>query len=77
MLLELTVSQLDVGSVPPDRAKELGQLGYMQRLGALPPMVGYRREAMRAYSVALPFTRTSSAVADFWDLLVASLPASR
>ncbi len=72
MLLELTISQLDIGPVSPDRAEELGQLGYIQWLGALPRMSEYRREAMRAYQMAQPFRRNSSAVAVFCDLLVAS-----
>ena len=72
MLLELTISRLDIGPVPPSRAKELGQLGYMQWLGALPPMREYRREAMYAYTKAVPFARTSPAVAVYCDLLVAS-----
>lgn len=72
MLLERTISQLDIGPMPPARAQELGQLGFMQWLGALRPMADYRAEAMRAYSAAQPFLRTSPAVAVFCDLLVAS-----
>lgn len=47
-------------------------MGYVQWLGALPPMADYRREAMRAYALAVPFARTSPAVAVFCDLLVSS-----
>jgi hypothetical protein len=72
MLLERTISQLDIGPIPLPRAYELGQLGYMQWLGWLPPMADYRKEAMRAYAAAQPFIRTSPAVAVFCDLLVAS-----
>ena len=72
MLLHLTISQLDIGHVPPERAQELGQLGYMQWLGSLPAMSDYREEAMRAYGEAVPFRRTSPAIAVFCDLLVAS-----
>ena len=75
MLLEQTISQLDIGRIPPERARELGHLGYMQWLGGLPPMAEYRREAMRAYEMALPFARTSPAIAVFCDLLVASTTA--
>ncbi len=73
MLLELTISQLDIGPLPSDRAKELGQLGYMQWLGSLPAMSDYRRETMRAYEMAFPFQYTSPAIAAFCDLLVASM----
>ena len=72
MLLERTISQLDIGTVPPDEAAELGQLGYLQWLAGLPANADYAREAMRAYSMAQPFLRTSPAVAVFCDLLVAS-----
>jgi hypothetical protein len=72
MLLERTISQLDIGPVSPARANELGRLGYMQWLGALGPMADYRAEAMRAYAAAQPFIRTSPAIAVFCDLLVAS-----
>ncbi|MEM1386370.1 MAG: hypothetical protein AAF626_02135 [Pseudomonadota bacterium] len=72
MLLERTISQLDIGPISSTRASELGQFGYMQWLGWLPPMADYRKEAMRAYDAAQPFIRTSPAVAVFCDLLVAS-----
>ena len=72
MLLNLTISQLDIGHVPRARALELGRLGYMQWLGALPGDAAYRDEAMRAYAAAAPFIRRSPAVAVFCDLLVAS-----
>lgn len=72
MLLERTISQLDIGYLPPARAQELGQLGYMQWLGGLPSDANYRTEAMRAYAAAAPFLHPSPAVAVFCDLLVAS-----
>jgi hypothetical protein len=72
MLLERTIFQLDIGHVPPEQAEELGQLGYLQWLGGLPDNSAYSAEAMRAYEMALPFMRTSPAVAVFCDLLVAS-----
>ncbi|MDV4143986.1 MULTISPECIES: hypothetical protein [Shimia] len=73
MLLKRTISQLDIGYVCPDRATELGQLGYMQWLGALKPMAHYREEAMQAYTAAMPFIATSPAIAVFCDLLLASM----
>lgn len=72
MLLERTIFQLDVGDVPPDRANELGTLGYMQWLGGLRGDACYLHEAMRAYDMAAPFVRTSPAIAVFCNLLVAS-----
>ena len=72
MLTELTISQLDIGHLPPERALELGQLGYLQWLGSLPGDEGYPVAAMRAYTMARPFIRSSPAVAVFCDLLVAS-----
>ncbi|MEO0330045.1 MAG: hypothetical protein AAF217_15810 [Pseudomonadota bacterium] len=73
MLLERTITQLNIGSTTPERAMELGQLGYLQWLGALPIMAGYAQEARRAHAMAIPFASTSPAVAIFCDLLNASL----
>ena len=75
MLLEKTISQLDIGYMTTERAKELGQLGYIQWLGWLPPEAAYRREAKRAYGAAVPFAQASPAVAVFCDLLKASIEA--
>ena len=47
MILDLTISQLDLGPMPPERARELGQLGYLQWLGGLLAMADYRRDALR------------------------------
>ena len=72
MLLERTISQLDVGYVPDHIAQEMGHLGYAQWLGALRGDAGYLVEAMRAYELAQPFIRTSPAIAVFCHLLVES-----
>ncbi|MEM8992762.1 MAG: hypothetical protein AAF882_18005 [Pseudomonadota bacterium] len=72
MLLELTISQLDRGVEPLNLARERGELGYLQWLGALPAISDYRREAMRAYTMAAPAAQRSPAVAVFCDLLVAT-----
>ena len=72
MLLEQTITQLDIGKVSQERALELGQLGYMQWLGALPVNSGYRQEAINAYDRAFPFAEASPAIAVFCDLLIAS-----
>ncbi len=75
MLLERTISQLDIGRLPPDAAMELGHLGYMQWLAGLPGGANYRSAAMEAWATAQPFARASPAVAVFCDLLVASTRA--
>jgi len=72
MLLERTISQLDIGPVPPDEAAELGQLGYIQWLAGLPAHADYARAAMHAHTMAQPFRQSSPAIAVFCDLLVAS-----
>lgn len=72
MLLEQTIAQLDIAETTPARAHELGQLGYMQWLGALPARSLYRDEANRALALALPFAERSTAIAVFCDLLIAS-----
>ena len=77
MLLDLTISQLDTGPMPPERSLELAQLGYLQWLGALPIMADYRGEALHAYASAMPFTGRSPAVAAFCDLLLASTRSIR
>jgi hypothetical protein len=72
MLLELTISQLDIGPVSPERAEELGQLGYIQWLGSLRGAENYHRAARRACAMAAPFRLNSPAVAVFFDLVEAS-----
>ena len=73
MLLEHTIRQLDIGPVPPEQAAEMGALGFMQWLAALPGYTSYREEAERAYGRAKPFSRTSPAVAEFCELLACSM----
>ena len=72
MLLERTIFQLDVGDVPPERARALGQMGFMQWLGALPGDASYLVAASQAYERAAPFRHNSPAVSVFCDLLLAS-----
>ena len=76
MLLERTLTQLDIGRVTPQRARELGCLGYMQWLGGLPGNAPYLPEAIRAHAMAAPFCPTSPAVAVFCELLSASMTPS-
>ena len=73
MILERTISQLDIGPLPDPQARELGRLGYLQWLGALPGEVSYPAEVRRALTAARPFALNSPAVGVFCDLLWASL----
>ena len=73
MLLERTICQLDIGRVPPEQAEEMGQLGYIQWLGALPGDARYSDEAQRAYDLAQSFASVSPAVAVFCRLLAQSV----
>ena len=72
MMLERTITQLDVGHVPDHIAEEMGHLGYAQWLGALNGNAGYFAEAIKAFERAQPFVRTSPAVAVFCHLLIQS-----
>ncbi len=72
-MLDLTISQLDTGHVPPQRAQELGQMGYMQWLGGLPGSANYHAQARIALAKAKPFAETSPAIAVFCDLLARSM----
>ncbi|MFW2587062.1 hypothetical protein [Sagittula sp. SSi028] len=73
MQLEQTLTKLDVGVLPPDQARDLGQMGYMQWLGALPACADYLAEARRARAVARPLAPASPAVAVFCRLLSLSI----
>ena len=75
MSIAQTLNQLQVKSASPERAKEMGQLGYMQWLGGLRADACYRTEAARAYAMAHPFKSTDPAVAVFCQLLQDSLNA--
>jgi len=72
MLLNHTILQLRTTGLTPDRARELGHLGYLQWLGGLPGFASYPAEAMRAYTAAQPYLRDAPALAVFCDLLVES-----
>ena len=73
MLLERTIFQLDRGPMPREEARQLGQLGYMQWIAGLPGNADYLRAARHAYDKAGPFMMRSPAVAEFCDLLLASI----
>ncbi len=73
MILEHTLTQLQACPKDPERAQELGQMGYLQWLGALRGGADYEAEAVRAYLLAMDFIDTDPAVAVFCDLIRASL----
>jgi hypothetical protein len=73
IMLERTIIQLDTGPMPPDMARQIGQLGYMQWIAALPGEADYLRAAQQAYDTAAPFKSRSPAVAEFCALLRTSL----
>ena len=72
MLLERTASQLDVGSVPPNQAEKLGQLGFLKWLCALHGDADYVAEVRCAFEATEPFRAQSPAVVAFCRLLLAS-----
>lgn len=71
MLLERTLNQ--IRGAAPSRADELGTMGYLRWLGALPGDADYQLEATGAYLGALPEARHDPAIAAFCALLRASL----
>jgi len=73
MLLKHTISQLDTGPMPRERAEEMGRLGYLQWLACLDARSNYRVEAMRACTMAAPRALTSPALSVFQELVLASL----
>ncbi|MCQ0092330.1 hypothetical protein [Roseovarius sp. M141] len=73
MQIERTLTQLQVKPSSPQRARELGQLGYMQWLGGLPGHADYNAEAARAYLMAVDFIETDPTIAVFCELLCASM----
>ena len=73
MLLERTISQLAVGPIPADEARQMGQLGYMQWIAGLARDADYQHAAIKAHTLATPFAVSSPAVAEFCELLLTSL----
>lgn len=73
MLTERTLTQLQLCPGSPARARELGQLGYMQWLAGLPARAAYPDAARHALGLAAPFEATDPAVGEFCALLRASL----
>ncbi|MEM6663234.1 MAG: hypothetical protein AAF666_13765 [Pseudomonadota bacterium] len=73
MLLERTLSQLNIIDTTPERALVLGHLGYVQWLGALPAMSDYRQQAEYALAKAKSLRSAAPAIGVFCDLLIASM----
>ncbi len=73
MLIERTLTQLQVAAETPQQAQELGRMGYMQWLSFLPVNASYEHEAVQAYLLAMDFIDTDPAVAVFCDLIRQSL----
>ena len=73
MLIARTLNGLQARTLTHERAKELGQMGYMQWLGALPGTADYEHEAVRAYLRAMDFIETDPAIAVFCGLIRDSL----
>lgn len=68
-----TIHQLQLSPATPERARELGQIGYMQWLGGLDGRADYRKEAAEALRLARDFAGTTPAIAVFCSLLEQSL----
>ncbi|SMH57282.1 hypothetical protein [Maritimibacter sp. HL-12] len=68
-----TLSQLLMAPADPARAREIGQMGYMQWLAGLPGGACYAAEARRALCAAQPFAASDPAVAEVCRVLRASL----
>ena len=75
MLLERTISQLDIGPVTPEEARQMAQYGYMQWIAALPGDADYCVCARQALSLSGQFAVSSPAIAEFCALLEASIEA--
>jgi len=73
MDISYTMSLLLMAPADPDRAREIGQMGYMQWLAGLPGGVRYEAEVRRALRVAADFIESDPAVAEFCRLLRVSL----
>lgn len=70
MKLEKVLFGLQIQTDTPERARELGRLGFMQWLAGLPGDTSFHAEALAAYAMARPFIRTDPPVAVFCELLV-------
>ena len=73
MLLERTLTTLQSRAESPERARELGRLGFLQWMMLLRPEASYPEEARRALSLAAPFEGTDPAIAVFTRLVRESL----
>lgn len=73
MLLEKTIHGLQAHSETPERAEELGRMGFLQWLAFLKGNQGYAVQAQEALDKAAPFEATDPSVAVFCTLVRRSL----
>ena len=73
MLLERTITTLQTQAETPERARELGKLGFIQWLAWLKPDASYPAEAGKALKMAAAFEASDPAGAAFCTLLRQSL----
>ncbi|MCE8441626.1 hypothetical protein [Rhodovulum sulfidophilum] len=73
MHLHTTINGPIMAPESPERAREQGQLGYMQWLGSMPGNAPYKDEAIYACIAAMDLERSKPAVAVFCELIRASL----
>lgn len=73
MILERTIHGLQAHSETPERAEELGRMGFVQWLTFLNGDQGYAGQAQQALDKAAPFEATDPSVAVFCDLVRRSL----
>ena len=73
MLLERTLMTLQSRAETPERARELGRLGFLQWMMFLRSDANYPHEANRALAMAAPFVTPDPAVAVFTGLVRQSL----
>lgn len=69
MFTEMTLSQLQATKATPERARYLGELGYLQWLATLPSDADYECEAVRAWLCAQDESPDHPAVAVFCELI--------
>ncbi|WP_158969823.1 hypothetical protein [Chachezhania sediminis] len=73
MLLERTITTLQTQAETPERAEELGKLGFIQWLAWLKPDASFPAEAARALELAAPFQPTDPAIGVFCRLVRQSM----
>ncbi|MCQ0971935.1 hypothetical protein MLD63_16045 [Paracoccus sp. TK19116] len=72
-LAEDVIARIGQGSMPPDRARELGEFAYLHWLARLPGDESYSAQAQQALRSAAPAVPASPALGIFCEMLMASL----